>query len=120
MGTVTRVNGLDCTVDTVYSLNANAYLITVKDVGATAIDLRAEDDAVDETVEALVKELNPLMFYVTNATTGLVHVIMDKSINSAAELQVRVRRLGTAVGPNTIDVSGSTVVAATSITVGVA
>ena len=34
------------------------------------IDLRAEDDAVDEAVEMIVKELNPLMYLVTiNAGT---------------------------------------------------
>lgn len=117
MAEVTRVNGLACTVGTLYSLNANAFLITVKNAAAAPIDLRAEDDAVNEAVEYLVKELNPLMFLVTDSSAGTVHVVFDKNINSAAELQTRIRRMGTAVGVNGIDVSGTTVAAATAITV---
>ena len=56
MGSFTRTNGLNCTVATLYNLNANAFLITVKNAAASARDLRAEDDAVDETVEMIVKE----------------------------------------------------------------
>jgi len=124
MGSLTRVNGLAVTVGTLYNLNANAFLITVKDTSASAIDLRAEDDAVDEAVEQIIKELNPLMFFVTNSAAGTIHVVMDKSINSASELQTRIRRIGidsgattTSIGPNDIDISGTTVAAAASITV---
>jgi hypothetical protein len=125
MGTVTRTNGLNCTAATLYNLNANAFLITVKNAGASAIDLRAEDDAVDEAVEQIVKEINPLMFFVTNSSAGTIHVIMDSSTSSAAELQVRIRRIGidgggattTSIGPNDVDISGTTVAAGASITV---
>jgi uncharacterized protein (UPF0212 family) len=65
MAEVTRVNGLACTAGTLYSLNAKAFLVTVKNAAASARDLRAEDDAVDEAVEMIVNELNPLMFFVT-------------------------------------------------------
>jgi hypothetical protein len=116
MASVTRVNGLQATVGTLYNLNANAFLITVKNAAASAIDLRAEDDAVDETVEQIVKELNPLMFFVTNSSAGTICVIMDKSINDASELQTRIRTIGkdsgattTSIGPNDIDISGTTV-----------
>ena len=124
MGSLTRVNGLAVTVGTLYNLNANAFLITVKNTSASAIDLRAEDDAVDEAVEQIIKELNPLMFFVTNSSAGTIHVIMDQSINSASELQTRIRRIGidsgattTSIGPNDIDISGTTVAAGASITV---
>ncbi len=125
MGSFTRTNGLNCTVGTLYNLNANAFLITVKNAAASARDLRAEDDAVDETVEQIVKELNPLMFFVTDSGAGTIHVIMDQSVNSASELQVRIRRIGidgggattTSIGPNDIDISGTTVAAGSSITV---
>ena len=125
MGSFTRTNGLGCTVGTLYNLNANAFLITVKNAAASARDLRAEDDAVDETVEQIVKELNPLMFFVTDSSAGTIHVIMDQSVNLASELQVRIRRIGidgggattTSIGPNDIDISGTTVAAAASITV---
>jgi hypothetical protein len=49
---------------------------------------------------------------------------MDKNINDAAQLQQRIREIGkdtgattTSIGPNDIDISGSDVVAASSITV---
>lgn len=126
MSTVTRVNGLKTTVATLYADNCNLYKITVKNAGATAIDLRAEDDAVDETVEQIVKELNPLAYFVVDADTGLIYVVMDKAINSASELQTRIRRIGldagattTSIGPNDVDISGTVVEAAVGFTVSV-
>ena len=116
MGIVTRVNGLACTVGTLYSLNAKAFLVTVKNAAAAAQDLRAEDDAVDEAVEMIVKELNPLMFFVTDSAAGTMHIVMDIN-KTAADLQARIRALGTKVGPNNIDVTGTTVADAVSITV---
>jgi hypothetical protein len=124
MGSVTRVNGLKATVGTLYNDNCNLYKITVKVAAGTAVDLRAEDDAVEETVEQIVKELNPLAYFVVDANTGIMHVVMDKAINDAAELQVRVRRIGkdasattTSIGPNDIDISGSTVELGTGFSV---
>ena len=116
MAVVTRVNGLACTAGTLYSLNAKAFLVTVKNAAASARDLRAEDDAVDETVEMIVKEINPLMFFITDSSAGTMHIVTDLSL-SAADIQTRIRNLGTVVGPNDIDVTGTTVTAATSITV---
>jgi len=116
MAEFARVNGLACTVGTVYSLNAKAFLVTVKNAAASARDLRAEDDAVDETVEMIVKEINPLMFFVTDSSAGTMHIITDVSL-SAADIQSRIRNLGTTVGPNDIDVTGTTVAAAASVTI---
>jgi hypothetical protein len=116
MAEFARVNGLACTVGTLYSLNAKAFLVTVKNAAASARDLRAEDDAVDETVEMIVKELNPLIFFVTDSSAGTMHIVTDVSL-SAADIQTRIRNLGTAVGPNDIDITGTTVAAAASITV---
>jgi hydroxymethylpyrimidine pyrophosphatase-like HAD family hydrolase len=116
MASVTRVNGLRNTAGTLYADNCNLYLITVKNSAASAIDLRAEDDAIDEAVEQILEEINPLAFFVTNSSAGTICVIMDKSINSASELQTRIRRIGidsgastTSIGPNDVDISGTTV-----------
>lgn len=117
MTTVTRVNGLQTTVATLYKPNCNAYLITVKNAAATAIDLQGEDDAVDEVVEMIVREISPLAYWLPADTSGKIHVIMDKSINDAVELRTRIRNMGTAVGANGIDVTGTTVAAASSITI---
>jgi hypothetical protein len=124
MASVTRVNGLRNTVGTIYADNCNLYLITVKNTSASAIDLRAEDDAIDEAVEQILKEINPLAFFITDSSAGTISVVMDKSVNSASELQTRIRRIGidsgastTSIGPNDIDISGTTVAAAASFTV---
>lgn len=116
MAGVTRVVGLNATAGTLYSVNAKAYLVTVQNASNTNIDLRSEDDAVDEAVEMIVKELNPLMYLVTNSNAGTIHVVMDERSN-AADMQQRIRNLGTAVGPNDIDVTGSDVAAASAIAV---
>jgi len=123
----TRVNGLRNTVGTLYEDMVNLYKVTVKTAAASAVDLRDEDDAMDEVVEAIVRELNPLAFFVVNDNSGVIYIIMDKHINSSSELQVRIRRIGvdaspattTSIGPNDIDISGTTVQDAVSMTFGV-
>jgi len=122
----TRVNGLRNTVGTLYQDMVNLFKITVQTVAPAAVDLRAEDDANDEVVEAIVRELNPLAFFVVNDNSGIIYVIMDKHINSASELQTRIRRIGidagattTSIGPNDIDISGTTVENAVSMSFGV-
>ena len=122
MATVTRVAGLGVTVGTVYSLNANIFLLTVKKADAVAVDLRPEDDAVNEAVEQIIKELNPLAYFITDDSSGKIHLVMDKNSN-ADDVQLRVRRIatsnidGSTVGPNFVDIGGSTVAAAASFTV---
>ena len=116
MGTFTRTNGLRNTVATLYMDNCNMFVIQVQNAANSNRDLRDEDDAVDEAVEYIVKELNPLAFFVVDANTGLIYVVMDKNINSASELQTRIRNMGTAVGVNSIDVTGTDVTLATSLT----
>jgi hypothetical protein len=117
MASVTRVNGLACTVATLYALNCNLFKVQIQNVSNSNIDLRAEDDAVDEAVELIVKELNPLAFFVVDANTGLIYLVMDKSIATAAEVQTRIRNMGTAVGANGVDVTGTDVTLGTAFTV---
>ena len=122
MATVSRVAGLGVTVGTVYNLNANIFLLTVKKADAVAVDLRPEDDAVNEAVEQIIKELNPLAYFITDDSSGKIHLVMDKNSN-ADDVQLRVRRIatsnvdGSTVGPNFVDIGGSTVAAAASFTV---
>ena len=115
MAGVTRVTGLGVTVGTLYSHNVKGYLITVQVAGNTDVDLRAEDDAVDEAAEMIIKEINPLMYFLKNDASGEICIIMDGN-SSAADIQARIRALGTAVGPNNIDVTGTDVTLATSLT----
>lgn len=123
MATVTRQTGLQATVGTMYSPNCNIYLFTIKKGDTVAVDLRAEDDAVNEAVEQILKEFNPQAYFITDDASGKMHMVLDKNQNNASELQIQLRRIGdsnddgSTVGPNLIDISGSTVAAAASITV---
>ena len=123
MATVTRVNGSDAAIGTLYSPNVNLFVLTVKNASGTAKNLSSEDTSggdkvIDGAVEDIVKELCPAAWLtdadqVTNI--GKIYLIMDTNISNASELQTRIRRLGT-VGPNSTDISGSTVVDATTFT----
>lgn len=126
--TVTRVHGSNTQVGTLYNPNASLYIITVQDATSTAINLQTQDsyggDAkVNGVIEAIVDELNPLAWFSPVDASGVIHVVMDKAINSASELTIRIRRIGllstglTSVGPDNIDISGTTVSEATSFTV---
>lgn len=120
MASVTRRDvGLKTTVGTLYNPNCNLYLITVKNNGGSAINLQNEDDAVDEVVEMIVKEISPLAYFTVADTSGKIHVVMDKGINDASELQIRIRAFGASTGANGVDVRGTTVEVATSLTIGV-
>ena len=56
------------------------------------------------------------MFTVKDNNSGQIHIITDRNL-SAADIQQRIRNLGTAVGPNDVDVTGTDCTEATDITV---
>jgi hypothetical protein len=130
MATVTRVTGVKAQAGNLYQDNANLFLLTVKKADGDAIDLRTEDEStagvtnIDGAVEMILKETNPLAYFITNSGAGTIHLVMDKNA-TAADIQTRVRRLGlnpnddgsTVLGVTSVDISGSTVTAATSFTV---
>jgi hypothetical protein len=126
MAVITRVHGSGRSLaGDVHYPGAFAYKILVKIANGTAVDLRAEDDALDETVEQICKEINPLIYHTTNDNSGTITVVCDNSA-TAADLQARIRTIGraanyptstvTAVGPNNIDTSGSLVTLAATLT----
>ena len=121
----TRVHGSGkSAAGDVHYPGAFAFKILVKIANGTAVDLRAEDDALDETVEQICKEINPLIYHTTNDNSGTMTVVCDNSV-TAADLQARIRLIGkasnyptstvTAVGPNSIDTSGSLVTLAATL-----
>ena len=121
----TRVNGSGkSAAGDVHYPGAFAFKILVKIANGTAVDLRAEDDALDETVEQICKEINPLIYHTTNDNSGTMTVVCDNQA-SEADLQARIRLIGkaenyptstvTAVGPNNIDTSGSLVTLAATL-----
>jgi hypothetical protein len=117
MPEVTRSTGTaHMTVGVQHEVGCHCYLLTVQNASNSAIDLRAEDDAVNEAVEAIIMEIAPLAYFITNSAAGTIALIMDKNINDHTELQTRIRRIGvdsgastTSIGPNDIDISGSDV-----------
>ncbi len=117
MAEFTRVNGFgNYTTGTIRSVaQLSAFLITVKNASASAQDLRSEDDGAEEVMEAVIREVQPLMYFAPSTTAGTIHVIVDGHAVDATTLQIRLRALGTAVGPNAVDVSGTTVAAASAI-----
>lgn len=102
-----RVNGSEFfEAGTLYSTSQiDTYLITVKNNGGTAQDLRSQD-GIDGVIEYVMREISPLMYFVTNSTAGTVHVVTDNHHNGAETLQTRLRNLATVNG---VDVSGTTV-----------
>ena len=128
MGAVTRVNGSGLsTAGNVFSNGSVfAFKILVKIANGTAVDLRAEDDAIDETVEQICKEICPLIYHTTNDNSGTLTVVCD-TFEGAADLQHRIRTIGgawnrstgaysvSAVGPNNIDTSGTLVTQAATL-----
>jgi hypothetical protein len=121
MATTTRVNGTAGAEDGgIISPGASLafYVVTVLNVSAAAIDLRPESE-VNEAIELVVRAIPSTIAYdIANASTGVIHVITDgHAAPSAAALQTALRALGTTVGTNNIDVSGSTVSAGAGFTV---
>ena len=125
MATVARVHGSGKTLaGDVHYPGAFAFKILVKIANGTAVDLRGEDDAIDETVEAICKEINPLIYHTTDDNSGTMTVVCDNQA-SEADLQARIRLIGkaenyptstvTAVGPNNIDTSGTLVTKAATL-----
>jgi hypothetical protein len=119
-GTTGRVNGSDTRVGNLYPVNCNLYNIYVQYEGR--VDLRAEDsyggDAViDGVIESIVKELNPLAWFADNNNSGTIRVVMDKAIDDAGEIQTRIRNLSP-IGIHQINISGTEVWPATSMTFG--
>ena len=127
MAEVTRVNGSGLsTAGNVFSNgHVFAFKILVKIADGTAVDLRAEDDAIDEVVEAICRELCPLIYHTTDDASGTITVVCDTYDHLG--LQHRIRLIGgdwtrstntyavTAVGPNEIDVSGTLVTASATL-----
>lgn len=117
MGTVTRVNGLACTAGTIYPLNSKLFQVVVKNTSGTAQNIQGQDDVVDEVVEAIVKEVAPLAFFVVDGNGGVVHLVTDVSA-SAADLQHRIRQIGATAAATSADGNLTFTYAVTSLPTG--
>jgi hypothetical protein len=123
-----RINGNACAVNHVYNVSANAVLVRVRSNANAAVDLRGET-IINGAVEQIVKEIDPLLYYVENNNSGNIHMVVDPTI-TAADVQHRIRLIGansytgvtdvyanTNVGPNHIDLGNTYAYNATSFVV---
>jgi hypothetical protein len=108
MSATTRVNGSGQFLQgTIYSVEQlKAFLI---DAGA---DISAQDDGVDEAMEQVIREVQPLMYYSTGSD-GTITVVVDGHAVDADTLQARIRNMDTGSGYR---FNAATVTAATSLT----
>ena len=104
------------------SRNPTFVAIVIKNGSSEAIDISNEMD-VGESVEAVLRvcaENASILGYQVEASGGQISVMLEGphtqstygtagTSSFATDLQTRVQALGTAVGANSIDVSGSTV-----------
>jgi len=89
------------------------FKIIQQDVSGDVNDIRNELDA-GESVEAMFKSIqtkaNIEMYQVEGDTTGQISVaVYPAGAWTTSTLQTALRALGTSVGGNTVDVSGTTV-----------
>jgi hypothetical protein len=88
MASVTRSNG---------GTGAHGTTVSVAQLKAFEIDAinsLAAKGGVDSTIEAIVREFQPLM-YVSTGTAGKIFMIVDGHGVDAASMQIRLRNLGT-------------------------
>ena len=120
MAATTRVNGSGFyTGGTLVSTNQlKAIKIEIKDTSA-AIDCSTLDDGIDELVEDVVRELQPLMYQLAGTgSTGIIHAIIDGHAVDADTLTARVKNVVIGQGSyGTATTNLSVVTVGTSITV---
>ena len=94
-------------------MNMDYFKIIVQDVSGDVADIRNELD-VGESVAAILTligtKANVEMYQVEGDTTGQISVaVKGKDAWTTSTLQVALRALGTTVGGNSVDVSGTSV-----------
>ena len=99
MASVTRSNG---------GTGAHGTTVSVAQLKAFEIDASnslAAKAGVNSTIEAIVREFQPLM-YVSTGTAGKIFMIVDGHAVNAASMQIRLQALGTV---DSINLSSATV-----------
>ena len=124
MAEITRVNGdvfsgveINTAVGGLVVFNGSqikAFAVVVKNVSGTAVDIRAEANALEaiEKIFQAITLVSTIVYYqVENTTAGQISMIIEAQGGgwTAAAMQTAIRALGTTVGANNIDVSGTTV-----------
>ena len=88
------------------------YHITLKDNGASAVDVRTElgfDEAVHNVIRAVLDRGTIVHQRIDNASSGRIDIAMERAGWTAATLQTAIRDLGATVGVNDKDLRGTVV-----------
>tara|TARA_B100001057_G_scaffold396630_1_gene406484 strand:+ start:718 stop:1095 length:378 start_codon:yes stop_codon:yes gene_type:complete len=88
------------------------FHITLKDNGASAVDVRTElgyDEAVHNVIRAVLDRGTMVHQRIENAATGRIDIAMERAGWTASTLQTAIRDLGATVGVNDKDLRGSVV-----------
>lgn len=124
MAEVTRVNGdvlsgvnQNTSVGELVSFNGSqpiALSIVVKNGSGNAVDIRTEGqagEAIEAILFAVLTKATIIYTQIEDDTSGQISVMLEANGGgwTAADAQTAIRALGTAVGANDVDVSGTTV-----------
>jgi len=122
MAEVTRVHGgvgIEGVINGLAGAQVGAsvkfLLVTVKEVGTAARDLRPEmaaglEGGLGLAVEAIFRVCPPILAYsVVDDASGVINLVVDGHAVTYDAVQANIRALGTVVGANSMDVSGTTV-----------
>lgn len=90
-----------------------AFRLIIADSGSNPQDVRDEGQS-GEVIESIVKLImtraTPSYMQIENDTSGQVSVLLEGEGGwDASSLQTAIRNMGTSVGSNSVDVSGTTV-----------
>ena len=98
--------------DNFIGADINFYHITLKDNGASAVDVRTElgvDEAVHNVIRAVLDRGTIVHQRIDNANSGRIDIAMERAGWTAATLQTAIRDLGATVGVNDKDLRGTVV-----------
>ena len=88
------------------------FHITLKDNGASAVDVSTElgyDEAVHNVIRAVLDRGTMVHQRIENAATGRIDIAMERAGWTASTLQTAIRDLGATVGVNNKDLRGTVV-----------
>jgi hypothetical protein len=88
------------------------YITLITADGSTVLDVRTElgyDETLHNLQRVILQRGTILYQRIENAATGRLDVCMERSGWTASTLQTAIQDMGTTVGENNKDVSGSTV-----------
>ena len=88
------------------------FHITLKDNGASAVDVRTElgyDEAVHNVIRAILDRGTMVHQRIEDAATGRIDIAMERAGWTASTLQTAIRDLGAPVGVSDVDLRGTVV-----------